>query len=73
MLPLSYRKTVHDQGEIFNAGIFAITTRGCVAYEAYDSGGITAQCLLDFLRQHYATKQHEQAMKQPVFTSHQKS
>ena len=55
--PLGKRCTIktHSQ-EVFKkyTGIFAITTRGCVAYEIFDSGGITAQRLLDFLRQHFA-------------------
>ena len=43
----------HSQ-EVFKkyTGIFAITTRGCIAHEIYERGGITAQRLLDFLRTH---------------------
>lgn len=55
--PIGKRCTIktHSQ-EVFKkyTGIFAITTRGCVAYEIYESGGITAQRLLDFLRQRFA-------------------
>lgn len=55
--PLGKRCVVktHSQ-EVFKkyTGIFAITTSGCVAYEVYEQGGITAQRLLEFLRTHFS-------------------
>lgn len=41
-----------ESQEVFKkyTGIFAITTRGCIDYEIYQQGGITAERLLEFLK-----------------------
>jgi transposase len=40
--------------EVFKkfTGIFAISTRGCVGYHVYDSGGINSERLIEFLGEH---------------------